>query len=185
MPHQPSPPLPLHNRCPYRLGSCGTGLPGPKPRSRRCSLGTKTCVFIIIFLFIVIFFPIVILIPQRALYYHLSCLNVPGFHSSYKPHDTQSTSIMIIREAFCIIYHFHGFKCTWFPQLLHATGHPVNIHPGFLVHSPIRAHVAQYLENSPMYTRVFHKLHFAKKKMQYQYAPLTGVYKPDMKEFFS
>ena len=24
-----------------------------------------------------------------------------------------------------------------------------------------------------------------KKKMQYQYAPLTGVYKPDMKEFFS
>ena len=33
--------------------------------------------------------------------------------------------------------------------------------------------------------RVFHKLHFAKKKMQYQYAPLTGVYKPDMKEFFS
>ena len=23
------------------------------------------------------------------------------------------------------------------------------------------------------------------KKMQYQYAPLTGVYKPDMKEFFS
>ena len=32
--------------------------------------------------------------------------------------------------------------------------------------------------------RVFHKLHFAKKKMQYQYAPLTGVYKRDMKEFF-
>ena len=24
-----------------------------------------------------------------------------------------------------------------------------------------------------------------KKKMQYQYAPLTGVYKPDLKEFFS
>ena len=37
-----------------------------------------------------------------------------------------------------------------------------------------------------VYTRVFHKLHFAtKKEMQYQYAPLTGVYKPDMKEFFS
>ena len=34
-----------------------------------------------------------------------------------------------------------------------------------------------------MNIRVFHKLHFAKKKMQYQYAPLTGVYKPDMKEF--
>ena len=36
-----------------------------------------------------------------------------------------------------------------------------------------------------VWSRVFHKLHFAKKKMQYQYAPLTGVCKPDMKEFFS
>ena len=35
------------------------------------------------------------------------------------------------------------------------------------------------------WVRVFHKWHFAKKKMQYQYAPLTGVYKPVMKDFFS
>ena len=33
---------------------------------------------------------------------------------------------------------------------------------------------------------VFHKWHFVKKKkMQYQYAPLTGVYKPDLKKKIS
>ena len=41
------------------------------------------------------------------------------------------------------------------------------------------------LGSSLMWPRVFQKWHFVKKKiLQYQYAPLRGVYKPDPKAFF-
>ena len=153
--------LPLHSRCPYRLGSCGTGLPGPKPRSRRCSLGTRTCVLIIIFFFIVInhYHPP----PSNSALVELCSSLMISYkpwrfisqiqhspYNSFKPISNNLawnwTTIGIVRQLFCIVYYnFHDINCTWFPQLLHATGHPVNIHPGFLVHSPIRAHVAQYL----------------------------------------
>ena len=54
--------LPLHSRCPYRLGFCCIGLLGPKPHSRRCSLGTETHVFIIITIQITIMITIMNLI---------------------------------------------------------------------------------------------------------------------------
>ena len=41
--------------------------------------------------------------------------------------------------------HRPALPPTWFPHCLQATGQPVSIQPGFLVHSPIRAQVAQYL----------------------------------------